>query len=92
MPRNYTPMHHTSNTDLCPICAGLYTLVEESLSVCIDHELWYVVRCRTCWKTSFSIQPSVCMHCLAQRNEEIRSLYFTALRYQRVQFDPAHPL
>lgn len=47
----------------CPICAGRYTSIRESESVCEGHSNWFVTRCREphCGVISFSEMVGICM-------------------------------
>ena len=87
---NFRGLVIAKNTSKCPICTGLYTLVEDSLDVCENHledETWLVVKCRVCSFTSFSKFPGICMNCKAKINPTVRSFYFEDFYFNKPIYD-----
>lgn len=47
----------------CPICIREYYRTDKSHNVCDAHQGWYVTKCDTCGKVSFSNTKKLCVSC-----------------------------
>lgn len=68
-------------TKLCPICNGIYKLVNDnSYLVCQNHQNWLVTVCEICKTPCFSDCVGVCPDCLSINDSEAYAHYSTTLR------------
>lgn len=61
----------------CPICAGKFYEIKESLYCCGKHRKWLVSKCDTCNRYCFTDLPRLCPDCQTVSTNRLLGLGFS---------------